>query len=71
MTRKKYLKRLATLQEGLFPEALSDEVACATFDCLQTMITAFERLYLSQLMRRQRSKQILYDPEHPWRTPPF
>ncbi len=71
MKRKKYLKRLATLQEGLFSDALSDEMACATRDCLNTMVMAFESRYLSQLMRRQRSKQILYDPEHPWRTPPF
>ena len=70
MKRKKDCKRLATLQGELFPEALSDEVACATRDCLHAMLMAFESRYLSQLMRHQRSKQTLYDSEHPWRTPP-
>ena len=70
MTRKKDCKRLATLQGELFPDALYDEVACATRDCLQAMLMAFESRYLSQLMRHQRSKQIPYDTEHPWQTPP-
>ena len=71
MKRKKDCKRLASLQGELFPEALSDEAACATRDCLQAMLMAFESRYLSQLMRHQRRQQILYDPEQPWRTPPL
>jgi len=70
MTRKKDCKRLATLQGELFPDALSAEVACATRDCLQAMLMAFESRYLSQLMRHHRSKQIAYDTAHPWQTPP-
>ena len=39
-------------------------------DCLQTLYMAFESRYLSQLMRHRKSLETLYDPAHPWRTPP-
>lgn len=71
MKRRKYLKRLAALEDALFPDALSDEAACATRDCLQTMLMAFESRYLSQLIHHRKSLETLYDPEHPWRTPPL
>lgn len=70
MKRKKYFKRLVALQDGLFPEALSDEAACATRESLQAMLMAFESRYLSQLIRQRKSLETLYDPQHPWRTPP-
>lgn len=70
MKRKKYFKRLATLEQGLFPDGLSDEVVWAMRDCLQTLHLAFESRYLSQLIRHRKSLETLYDPEHPWRTPP-
>jgi len=68
--RKKILKRLVALEAGLFPDGLSDEAVWAMRDCLQTLHMAFERRYLSQLMRHRKSLQTLYDPEHPWRRPP-
>jgi hypothetical protein len=70
MKRKKILKRLLVLEQGLFPDGLSDEVVWAMRDCLQTLHMAFESRYLSQLMRHRKSLETLYDPEHPWRTPP-
>ncbi len=70
MRRKRILKRLATLEEGLFPDGLSDEVVWAICDCLQTLVMAFESRYLSQLIRHRKSLETLYDPEHPWRTAP-
>jgi hypothetical protein len=70
MKRKTILKRLATLEEGLFPDGLSDEVVWAMRDCLQTLHMAFECRYLSQLIRHRKSLETLYDPQHPWRTPP-
>jgi hypothetical protein len=70
MKGKKYMQSLAALEDKLFPEALSDEAACATRDCLQATLMAFESRYLSQLMRHERRKPTLYDCEHPWRMPP-
>ena len=70
MKRKKILKRLAAFEQGRFPDGLSDEVIWAMRDCLQTLHMAFESRYLGQLMRHRKSLETLYDPEHPWRTPP-
>ncbi len=70
MKRKKILKRLLVLEQGLFPDGLSDEVVWAMRDCLQTLHLAFESRYLSQLMRHRKGLEALHDPEHPWRTPP-
>ena len=70
MKRKKILKRLASLEAGLFPDGLSDEAAWAMHDCLQTLNMAFESRYLAQLIRHRKSLEMLYDPEHPWRTQP-
>jgi hypothetical protein len=69
--RKKILKRLVALEDGLFPEGLSDEAVWAMRDCLQTLHMAFESRYLSQLIRQRKSLETVYDPEHPWRTPPL
>jgi hypothetical protein len=69
--RKKILKRLVALEDGLFPEGLSDEAVWAIRDCLQTLHMAFESRYLSQLIRQRKSLETVYDPEHPWRTPPL
>lgn len=71
MKRKKYLRHLATLEQGMFPDGLSDAVVWAMRDCLQTLHMAFESRYLSQLMRHHKSLEAPYDPEHPWRTPPL
>lgn len=71
MKRKKILKRLATLEAGLFPDGLSDEAVWAMRDCLQTLHMAFESRYLSQLIRHRKSLQTPYDPDHPWRAPPL
>ena len=70
MKRKKILKRLLVLEQGLFPDGLSDEVVWAMRDCLQTLHMAFESRYLAQLIRHRKSLEMLYDPEHPWRTQP-
>ena len=45
MKRKKILKRLASIEAGLFPDGLSDEAAWAMHDCLQTLHMAFESRY--------------------------
>jgi hypothetical protein len=68
--RKRILKRLAALEDGMFPDGLSDEVVWAMRESLQTLHMTFESRYLSQLMRHRKSLETLYDPEHPWRTPP-
>ncbi len=56
--------------EHLFPDGLPDEAASALCSFLYALADACESRYLAQLLRYHKAQRNLYDPEHPWRSPP-
>lgn len=54
----------------LFPDGISDETASVLSEFLYELAAAWENRYLTQLRRYHSRQRNLYDPEHPWRSPP-
>ena len=57
--------------DPLFSDGLSDETASALSDFLHQLAAACESRYLVQLRRHHHRQMNLYDPETPWKTPPY
>ena len=53
-----------------FPDGISDETASALSDFLHYLAAICDSRYFVQIRRHHRHKIDLYDPEHPWRSPP-
>jgi len=56
--------------QPLFPDHLSDEAATALSELLHTLAAACENRYFCQIRRHHSGQRNLYDPEHPWLSPP-
>lgn len=56
--------------DPLFPESLSDEAASVLCDFLHELAFACDSHYFAQLHRYHEKQRTIYDPEHPWRSPP-
>lgn len=56
--------------EPLFPNGISDEAAAVLSEFLHSLAGDCDARYFIQLRRYYARQQTLFDPDHPWISPP-
>ena len=56
--------------EPRFPVGISDEAAAALSEFLQNLAADCDSRYFVQLRRYYAKQHVVYDPDHPWLSPP-
>lgn len=56
--------------EPLFPDQISDQTAAVLSEFLHALAGDCDARYASQLRRHYARQYVVYDPDHPWISPP-
>jgi hypothetical protein len=56
--------------EPFFPDQISDKTAAILSEFLHTLAGECDARYANQLRRHYAKQHIVYDPDHPWLSPP-
>jgi hypothetical protein len=57
--------------ESIFPGHISDKTAAVLSECLHILAGECDTRYAHQLRRYYANQRVVYDPDHPWISPPF
>ena len=62
---------MTTNFESLFPYPISDQTAAVLSEFLHALADQCDAHYAHRLRRYYAKQRVVYDPDHPWISPPF